>query len=120
MTESENGDRFEDLSVGERLAERDRTHPEPARRPEVPRPGNKYAWAVGILFLMGLGILLFAETLPNQGKGLSGPEVGRPLPAFAAPSAAGDKGETRTSVRGSRATRTPGSCRPARCAGTGS
>lgn len=82
-------DRFEDLSVGERLAERDRTHPEPVRRPEVPRPGNKYAWAIGILALMGLGVLLFAETLPNQGKGLRGPEVGQRLPAFAAPSAEG-------------------------------
>ena len=40
MSDQENGDRFEDLSIGERLAERDRTHPEPARRPEVPRPGN--------------------------------------------------------------------------------
>jgi hypothetical protein len=87
----DNEDRFEDLSVGERLAERDRTHPEPVRRPEVPRPGNKYAWAVGILLLMGLGVLLFAETLPNQGKGLKGPEVGQPLPAFAAPAASGDK-----------------------------
>ena len=45
-------DRFEDLGgeqrraeIGERLAERDRTHPEQPRRPEVPRPGNKYAWA---------------------------------------------------------------------------
>ena len=66
----EEEDRFEDLSVGERLAERDRTHPEPVRRPEVPRPGNKYAWLVGIVLLMGLGVLLFAETLPNQGKGL--------------------------------------------------
>jgi hypothetical protein len=84
-------DRFEDLSAGERLAERDRTHPEPVRRPEVPRPGNKYAWAVGILLLMGRGILLFAETLPNQGKGLKGPERGEPLPAFAAPAADGDK-----------------------------
>jgi hypothetical protein len=90
VTERENGDRFEDLSVGERLAERDRTHPEPVRRPEVPRPGNKYAWAVGILLLMGLGVLLFAQTLPNQGKGLKGPEVGQRLPAFAAPSAAGN------------------------------
>ena len=85
MSDQENGDRFEDLSVGERLAERDRTHPEPVRRPEVPRPGNKYAWAVGILLLMGLGVLLFAQTLPNQGKGLKGPEVGQRLPAFAAP-----------------------------------
>ena len=91
MTEGREEDRFEDLSVGERLAERDRTHPEPVRRPEVPRPGNKYAWAVGIVLLMGLGILLFAETLPNQGKGLKGPEPGQRLPAFAAPAAAGDK-----------------------------
>jgi hypothetical protein len=84
-------DRFEDLSVGERLAERDRTHPEPMRRPEVPRPGNKYAWVVGIVMLMGLGVLLFAETIPNQGKGLRGPEPGQRLPAFAAPEASGDK-----------------------------
>jgi len=91
VSDQGNGDRFEDLSVGERLAERDRTHPEPASRPEVPRPGNKYAWAVGILLFMGLGVLLFAETIPNQGKGLKGPVVGGPLPAFAAPSAAGDK-----------------------------
>jgi hypothetical protein len=83
-------DRFEDLSPGERLAERDRTHPEPPRRPEVPRPRNKYAWLVGILMLMGLGVLLFAQTLPNQGKGLSGPEPGSRLPAFAAPAAQGD------------------------------
>ena len=91
MTDDRDEDRFEDLSVGERLAERDRTHPEPVRRPEVPRPGNKYAWVVGILMLMGLGVLLFAETLPNQGKGLRGPERGQRLPAFAAIEANGDK-----------------------------
>jgi hypothetical protein len=91
VTDDRGEDRFEDLSIGERLAERDRTHPEPARRPEVPRPGNKYAWVVGILMLMGLGVLLFAETLPNQGKGLRGPEPGQRLPAFAAPEARGDK-----------------------------
>jgi hypothetical protein len=91
VTDDRDEDRFEDLSVGERLAERDRTHPEPVRRPEVPRPGNKYAWVVGILMLMGLGVLLFAETIPNQGKGLRGPEPGQRLPAFAAPEASGDK-----------------------------
>jgi hypothetical protein len=89
-------DRFEDLGgdarraeIGERLAERDRTHPEPARRPEVPRPGNKYAWAVGILMLMGLAVLLFAETLPNSGEAVQGPNPGQRLPAFAAPMATG-------------------------------
>jgi hypothetical protein len=83
-------DRFDDLSVGERLAERDRTHPEPARRPEVPRPGNKYAWLVAILMFMGLGVLLFAQTLPNEGEGLEGPPQGSRLKAFAAPSALGN------------------------------
>jgi hypothetical protein len=83
-------DRFDDLTIGERLAERDRTHPEPVRRPEVPRPGNKYAWLVGILLFMGLGVLLFAQTLPNQGEGLEGPEKGSRLKAFAAPLALGD------------------------------
>jgi peroxiredoxin len=90
MTDDRDDDRFEDLSVGDRLAERDRSHPEPVRRPEVPRPSNKYAWAVGIVMLMGLGVLLFAQTLPNQGKGLRGPEIGKPLPAFAAPEATGN------------------------------
>jgi hypothetical protein len=89
-------DRFEDLGgeerradIGERLAERDRTHPEPVRRPEVPRPGNKYAWAVGIVLLMGLGVLLFVQTLPNSGEAVQGPNPGQRLPAFAAPDPSG-------------------------------
>jgi hypothetical protein len=92
-----NDDRFEDLGgerrraqIGEQLAERDRTHPEgPPRRPDVPRPGNKYAWAVGIVMLMVLGIVLFFQTLPNEGSGLAGPERGSVIKAFAAPSALG-------------------------------
>ena len=85
----EDRDRFGDLSIGDRLAERDRTHPEPVRRPELPRPGNRYAWAVGIVAVMGLGVLLFAQTIPNSGEGLRGPEPGSRLKAFAAPSALG-------------------------------
>jgi hypothetical protein len=87
-------DRFEDLGaerraeIGDRLAERDRTHPEP-RRPEVPRPGNKYAWAVGIVMLMVLGVVLFVQTLPNEGSGIDGPRPGTVIKAFAAPSALG-------------------------------
>jgi hypothetical protein len=90
-------DRFDDLGgqqrradIGERLAERDRTHPEQPRRPEVPRPGNKYAWAVGIVMVMGLAVLLFFQTLPNQGKGLDGPRRGSVLKDFAAPSVRGN------------------------------
>jgi hypothetical protein len=90
-------DRFEDLGgerrraeIGEQLAERDRTHPEQQpRRPDVPRPGNKYAWAVGIVAIMGLSILLFVQTLPNKGKGFAGPTRGTIIKAFAAPSALG-------------------------------
>ncbi|HEX2232934.1 MAG TPA: hypothetical protein VHG69_06175 [Thermoleophilaceae bacterium] len=98
-----NDDRFEDLgrreeegaerreSIGDRLAERDRTHPEQTEGPpEVPRPANKYAWVVGIAMLMGLGVLLFANTLPNTGEGLEGPVTGQRMPAFAAPSVSGD------------------------------
>ena len=70
-------DRFEDLSPGERLAERDRTHPEPMRRPEMPQAGNKYAWLVGILLFMGLAVLLFVQTIPNSGEGLEGPPRGQ-------------------------------------------
>jgi hypothetical protein len=83
-------DRFEDLTVGERLEERDRTHPEPMKRPEVPRPGNKYAWAVGIVMFMGLAVLLFTQTLPNAGEAVQGPNEGQRLPAFAAPAASGN------------------------------
>lgn len=61
----------------------------------MPRPGNKYAWAVAIVMLMGLGVLLFAQTLPNRGEGLRGPERGSTLRAFAAPSALGNlEGDT--------------------------
>jgi hypothetical protein len=79
----------EDASIGERLAERDRTHPEPVRPPTQPRATNKYAWAVGILFVMILSVLLFVETLPDQGEALLGPKPGSRLKAFAAPSAVG-------------------------------
>lgn len=78
-------DRFEDLSIGDRLAERDRTHPEPMRRPDVPRQANKYAWLVGIVMFMVLGVLLFVQTIPNRGESLFGPKRGERLPAFAAP-----------------------------------
>jgi hypothetical protein len=76
---------------GERLAERDQTHPEPRKGPpQVQRPGNKYAWLVGILMLMALGVLLFTTTLPNAGEGVQGPVVGKRLSAFAAPLSSGN------------------------------
>ena len=78
-------------AIGDALAERDRVAPEPVdRRPEVPRPGNKYAWVVGIVMLMGIAVLLFTTAIPNSGEGLKGPEPGDRLKAFAAPSATSD------------------------------
>jgi hypothetical protein len=77
-------------STGDKLARRDETHPEPVKPPEVPRPGNKYAWLVGILALMLLGVFLFVQTLPNAGEAVQGPNEGQRLPAFAAPAADGN------------------------------
>ncbi len=94
-------DRFADLggerkrSAAERFEEEDRLRPEPdlppQRPPEVPRPGNKYAWVVGIVLFMGIAVLLFTTALPNTGAGLRGPEKGDVIPDFAAPLATGDK-----------------------------
>ena len=94
-------DRFDDLgapdrrSAAERFEEQDRINPEPddpRRRPEVPRPGNRYAWVVGILMLMAIGVFTVTSSLPNKGEGLRGPAVGSQLPDFAAPSATGNAG----------------------------
>jgi hypothetical protein len=92
-------DSFDDLgapdrrSAAERLEELDRLAPEPddpRRRPEVPRPGNRYAWVVGILMLMAIGVFAVTSSLPNKGEGLRGPAIGSQLPDFAAPSATGN------------------------------
>jgi len=95
-------DRFGDLSprpktraeeIGDLLAERDRTHPEPDEPkgpPEVPRPANKYAWVVGILMFMVVGLLLFRATVTGGGgEGLRGPQPGERLQPFAAPNVLG-------------------------------
>ena len=86
-------ERFGDLdgdgrSVGESLEQEDRARPAPdvpPARPEVPRAGNKYAWATGFVLLMGIAVLVYTTTLPDNRGGLRGPERGKLLPAFAAP-----------------------------------
>lgn len=93
-------DSFDDLgsdgsgrSAADRLEEEDRLRPEaddPRRRPDVPRQANRYAWVVGILALMGIGVLLVTTALPNTGEGLEGPPKGKVAPAFAAPLASGN------------------------------
>ncbi|HEU0019244.1 MAG TPA: hypothetical protein VFQ14_03030, partial [Thermoleophilaceae bacterium] len=96
-------DRFGDLgaadgrSAAERLEELDRTNPEPddpRRRPPTPsRPGNRYAWVVGILMFMVVSVLFVTTSLNNSGEGLRGPAIGSRLPDFAAPSATGNAAE---------------------------
>ena len=86
-------DRFGDLGrERDRPAEENGGGPAPGqtRPPKAPRSANKYAWAVGILFVMILSVLLFVQTLPNSGESLFGPERGTQLKDFAAPSAVGN------------------------------
>lgn len=91
-------DRFEDLggngrrSAAERFEEEDRLRPEPdlpPRRPEVRPRGNRYAWMVGIVMLMGISVLLYTTAIPNRGEGLRGLKAGEVVPDFAAPLATG-------------------------------
>lgn len=81
-------------SAAQRLEEEDRLRPEaddPRRRPpDMRRPTNRYAWVVGVVLLMGIGVLLVTTALPNTGEGLEGPPRGRIAPAFAAPLASGN------------------------------
>jgi peroxiredoxin len=99
-------------AIGDALAERDRVAPEPVdRRPEVPRPGNKYAWVVGIVMLMGIGVLLFTTALPNSGAGLKGPEPDSRLRPFAAPLVTSElEGDANVCVRRPCEEDTPPAC----------
>lgn len=87
-------DRFGDLgpederderSAAERFEERDRTHPEPdAKRPEVQRPSSRYAWVIGVAFLIVI-IIAGINSIPNEGRSIRGPAPGSQLPKFSAP-----------------------------------
>ena len=104
-------DRFGDLgggrprSAAERLEEEDRLRPERDAapvRPEVRRAGSRYAWVVGILMLMGIGVLLITTAVPNSGHGLRGPKPGTVVPDFAAPLATGNIEDGDANVRGAK------------------
>jgi hypothetical protein len=92
-------DRFGDLTGGrdrpsaaERLSELD-AQPEPGgeRPPSEPprRAGSRYAWVVGVAATVAV-VAAAINSLPNTGRGLQGPEPGKVLPDFAAPSADGE------------------------------
>ena len=97
---SEQGDRFGDLgperdaadrppTAAERLAEQDRLERD-AEAPEPPsrRPSSRYAWVVGVAFLIVV-VVAGINSLPNEGRGVRGLEGGTRLPVFAAPLATG-------------------------------
>ena len=81
-------DRLGDLGNGRPTDAADRLTVEgadpPPRRPHVTPQGNRYAWAIAILAVMGISVLLFTTSLPNAGQGLKGPEPGTVVPDFAA------------------------------------
>ena len=93
-------DRLEDLGEGardpdgmaaaKRLADLD-TEPEPderSPRAEPPRAGGRYLWIVGMAFVVAV-VVAGLNSLPNAGRGNSGPAAGQSLPVFAAPLASG-------------------------------
>lgn len=77
-------DRFSDLD------ERDarKTEADAAGKttePADPRGfGRRYTWVVGVVALIVIAVAAITS-LPNEGRGTRGPEMGAPLPDFAAP-----------------------------------
>ena len=99
-------DRFADLGpsstrAGERLAELD----EPGPEQPPPRRG-RYNWVVGVAFVL-LIIVVIANTGTREGRAISGPVVGEPIPRFAAPGA-GTGLDTEANVNQSRSDPAPG------------
>jgi hypothetical protein len=100
-------DRFVDLgpeerepdtrSAGEKLAELDESDPEPdhpsRRPPEPPRPSGRYMWVVGVAAFIFLVVLLVHQLNAGTGTFIKGPQVGKPLPEFAAPLVGGPNGD---------------------------
>jgi peroxiredoxin len=92
-------DRFEDLGAGrkppsaaERLAAGDEAEMAAERgerqRQGPPRPSSAYSWVIGIVFLIIVAVA-GANALRTKGPGALGPDPGKHLAAFAAPTATG-------------------------------
>jgi hypothetical protein len=109
-------DRFADLggdangrSAAERFEELDEREPEPQPRPEAPRPSGRYAWVVGIAFVIAL-IVAGANALRHPGAGYRGIPVGKPLKPFAAPLVTGNYGNKGVNVLEHPANGVPAAC----------
>jgi hypothetical protein len=93
-------DRFGDLgggSAADKLADLDRIDEERERRrrEEAPRrrePGRSYMWVVGVAGVIAIAVVAI-NSLPNAGRGSSGPLPGTTIPKFAAPLALGPAGD---------------------------
>jgi hypothetical protein len=84
-------DRFADLgardgrSAAERFEELDEREPEEQPKPPEPaRPGGRYTWVVGIVFVIAL-IVAGSNALRHSGAGYRGVPAGKLLAPFAAP-----------------------------------
>ena len=84
-------DRFADLGSGTRAGDRlaDLDDHEPDRGPEPPRRPASYTWVVGVAAVILIAVVSL-NTLDSPGEGSGGPQVGKPIPRFAAPSASED------------------------------
>jgi hypothetical protein len=73
--------------AGDKFADLDRRDPErrPPRRVEA---GRSYMWVVGVAGLIAIAVVAI-NSLGNAGGGSHGPQIGKPIPRFAAPSATG-------------------------------
>lgn len=96
MPEGPPQDRLGDLggrSTAERLNELDELAAAEEREAQgskpPPRPAGRYMWVVGIAFVIALAIAGL-NAIKHSGGGLKGPEIGKVLPAFAAPLATGN------------------------------
>lgn len=102
----------DDRSAAEKLADLDERSPEPddPRRapPEAPRPGGRYMWVVGVAALI-LITVVFARQLSGDRTGtyIKGPEVGKPMPEFAAPLVGGPDKDANVVPRSSDSDITP-------------
>jgi peroxiredoxin len=74
-------ERFAELDEGDMEAERKERE---RRAPGPPRPGGRYTWVVGVAALIVI-VVVAINSLPNAGRGYSGPEEGERIPVFAAP-----------------------------------
>jgi hypothetical protein len=90
----EAGKRPEGTRAGDKLADLDRTHPEETRGSAARRrePGRSYMWVVGVAGVIAI-VVVAANSLPNAGRGSSGPVPGQTIPRFAAPAALGPAGD---------------------------